>query len=75
VGELKANGFGLYDIHGNVREWNEEILKNDTKRASMRVTRGGAWHHAAAHCAVSNRHRYVPVTRHNYIGLRLAKVP
>jgi hypothetical protein len=75
VGELKANGFGLYDIHGNVREWNEEILKNDTKRASMRVLRGGNWNSPAAYCAVSNRTAYVPVTRYYFIGLRLAKVP
>jgi hypothetical protein len=75
VGELKPNGFGLYDIHGNVREWNEEMLKNATTGASERLTRGGAWNLTAAYCAVSNRTRYVPAYRTTNIGLRLAKVP
>lgn len=75
VGELKPNGFGLYDIHGNVREWNEEILKNATTWASERVSRGGNWNALAASCAVSYRYRNVPASRHNTLGLRLAKVP
>ncbi|MFN4261003.1 MAG: formylglycine-generating enzyme family protein, partial [Gemmataceae bacterium] len=75
VGELKPNGFGLYDIHGNVREWNEEMLKNATTGAPERVHRGGSWSNAASNCAVSHRPRNGPATRTNSIGLRLARVP
>jgi formylglycine-generating enzyme required for sulfatase activity len=75
VGELKPNGFGLYDIHGNVREWNEEMLKNATTGAPERVSRGGSWNNTAAHCAVSPRYRLVPAHRHINHGLRVSRVP
>ncbi len=75
VGKLKPNGFGLYDIHGNVREWNEEMLKNATTGDSERVHRGGFWGSSAANCVVSTRTHYIPAHRNYIFGLRLAKVP
>jgi formylglycine-generating enzyme required for sulfatase activity len=75
VGELKANGFGLYDIHGNVREWNEELLKKADIGAPERVNRGGNWNSPASNCVVSARSRYGPAPRFNHVGLRLARVP
>ncbi|MCE9531963.1 MAG: formylglycine-generating enzyme family protein, partial [Planctomycetes bacterium] len=75
VGEKKPNGFGLHDIHGNVREWNEEILTNATTGAPERVSRGGYWNDTAGICAVSSRYRPGPASRYNYYGLRLAQVP
>jgi formylglycine-generating enzyme required for sulfatase activity/acetyl esterase/lipase len=76
VGEKKPNAFGLYDMHGNVREWNEEMLTNPTTGAPERVTRGGNATNPAATSAVSHRTRYSPAshTKQSY-GLRVVRVP
>ncbi len=75
VGEKKPNAFGLYDMHGNVREWNEEMLTNATSGAPERVYRGGFWYYPAGTCAVSSRNRLGPAYRSSSSGLRLARVP
>lgn len=75
VGELKANAFGLYDFHGNVREWNEEILKNNDSGAPECVYRGGYWYSPASSCTVGSQYRLGPGQPLNSIGLRLAQVP
>ena len=71
VGGKKPNAFGLYDMHGNVREWTEEILTNDTTGAPERVARGGYWNGS---CAVNSRYRNGPAIRSSSLGLRVAKV-
>ena len=75
VGEKKPNAFGLYDMHGNVREWNEEMVTNATTGAPERVHRGGHWRDPAGACAVSYRYRAGPAYRSSLNGLRLARVP
>jgi formylglycine-generating enzyme required for sulfatase activity len=75
VGELKPNAFGLHDMHGNVHEWNEEMLSHGTTGAPERVIRGGYWHHPASICAVISRYRWAPTSSHNINGLRLARFP
>ena len=54
-GQFAANAFGLYDMHGNVREWTQDswresydLTPQDGRPASeghssMRVTRGSHW--------------------------------
>ena len=75
VGEKKPNGFGLYDMHGNVREWNEEMLTNAATGSQERVNRGGFWNILAVNCAVSHRTRFGPAFRYFYYGFRVARVP
>ncbi|MGZ3314986.1 MAG: formylglycine-generating enzyme family protein [Caulobacteraceae bacterium] len=61
VGAFRPNGFGLYDMHGNVWEWTEDCwndeygpaLPRDGKPATTgdcagRVLRGGSWEDAAS---------------------------
>ena len=56
VGSFSANGWGLYDMHGNVREWVQDCWNDSYEGAptdgsawlfgdccSMRVFRGGSW--------------------------------
>ena len=58
VGSYEPNGFGLYDVHGNVLEWVEDCWHDDYNGAptdgsawtsgsdcSRRVLRGGAWYY------------------------------
>ncbi len=56
VGSFSANGFGLYDMSGNVVEWTADYYEKDYYRNSplknpagpksgkFRVIRGGGWH-------------------------------
>ena len=75
VGEKKPNSFGLYDMNGNVYEWNEEMLTNAATGAPERVIRGGSWYHTADNFTVSYRFRLGPASRNLHWGLRLARVP
>src|SRR5262249_43117290 len=49
VGSFNANGFGLFDVHGNVWEWIEDcdfdvaLADNSGMTCSSRVLQGGAW--------------------------------
>ncbi len=89
VGQKKANGFGLFDMHGNVWEWCEDDWHDNyngaptdgrawkpadiSARGSYRVLRGGGWNTSAVDCRSAVRGRYSPGLRIGNLGFRLAR--
>ncbi len=87
VGSLGiANGFGLYDMHGNVWEWcmdnwheNYSGAPNDGSAweggdSRYRVLRGGSWNDGGHLCRAANRYRNSPDFRSFDLGFRLVLV-
>ena len=90
AGELKANPFGLHDIHGNVWEWVQDGWDASWYRqfqekpainpsspfsaGSQRVFRGGGWYDTAFGCRSPNRLAVVPSFRFFNVGFRLSVV-
>jgi formylglycine-generating enzyme required for sulfatase activity/serine/threonine protein kinase len=74
IGEKRPNGFGLYDMHGNVREWTEDVSL-DKPGGSERVLRGGAYLHPAFFCASFYRYGFAPGGHYPDFGLRVARTP
>ena len=86
VGTKKANGFGLYDMSGNVWEWCWNWFTNSydaeaeggsdptgSLAGSSRVFRGGSWYGSSDYCAVSCRYDYGPYYRFNSLGFRVVR--
>lgn len=75
VGSYKPNELGLYDMHGNVWQWCEDLFGGgEPTFASYRVNRGGSWGHGTGDCRASRRSGAPPWARDYYVGLRLARV-
>jgi len=85
VGGKRANGWGLYDMHGNVREWcadwhapgyyavspAEDPIGPDS--GTTRVLRGGAWTDRPVVLRSGFRDCVKPVTRRSVSGFRAAR--
>ena len=69
VGQKKPNAFGLYDMHGNVSEWCEDLFG---VVYSCRVYRGGSGNDFSLYCTAGFRYRYSPDIRYYNLGFRLA---
>ena len=78
-----ANGFGLYDMHGNVREWCLDTWHKNYNDAPpdgrvweggdtrYRVLRGGSWFGYANNSRAANRVKNLPDFRADYYGFRV----
>jgi eukaryotic-like serine/threonine-protein kinase len=72
VGSYAPNKLGLYDMHGNVWQWCEDLWE---KGGSVRVNRGGGWLLGGTFCRTALRNRNAPTYRGLNLGFRLARVP
>ena len=85
VKKKQPNGYGLYDMSGNVWEWcwdRYDTLPNPLPEdysgaasGSNRVIRGGSWDGNAGNAARASRFIYFPGTRTIILGLRLVSRP
>ncbi len=89
VGRKAPNGFGLYDVHGNVWEWCEDVYDErfygKAESASLdpvsrvgsenRVFRGGSGVGVARRCRSSDRSWSPPAGRSSGIGFRVIYFP
>ena len=82
VGSFPPNGFGLYEMHGNVWEWTQDwwtpslagavdgspMLDGDYE---TRVIRGGSWAHPPENAGCSTRGHARKNSRNPFTGFRL----
>ena len=84
VGSFAENGYGLFDMHGNVAEWCSDLytdrsngVKTKPKGAALgaaRGLRGGSWYNFAFNCRSSCRYCENPDYHYDYIGIRLVSL-
>ena len=86
VGQFPANGFGLHDMHGNMREWVEDCWHDSYAGApadggawltdgncGSRVLRGGSWYSNPRNLRSADRSWGGTGNRYPNVGFRVAR--
>lgn len=86
AGSFPPNGWGFYDLVGNVWEWTNDWFQQDYYKTSPRenpmgpetadekVLRGASWYNKPDVAWTATRDRYAPTVRLDYNGFRVVKV-
>ena len=85
VGSFKPNGFGLYDVHGNVYEWTADCWNDNLKWAPAdggawrwgdcrrRTIKSGTWDNSPFNIRSANRAGLAESVRAANVGIRVAR--
>ncbi|PKL17985.1 MAG: hypothetical protein CVV49_08295 [Spirochaetae bacterium HGW-Spirochaetae-5] len=82
VGSYEPNNFGLFDMHGNVREWcwdwyNSSYSSDDSPKGaesgSHRVIRGGDWESRGLMLRSAKRQYMIPSEKDKTTGFRVCR--
>lgn len=85
VGSHPANGFGLYDVHGNASEWVQDcwndavdgvpadVSPRQSGECNYHVIRGGSWAHDIANSRIDARFKAPASGRGRLDGFRVAR--
>ncbi|MEH2049844.1 SUMF1/EgtB/PvdO family nonheme iron enzyme [Nostoc sp.] len=87
VGKFLPNAFGLYDMHGNVYEWCQDVYNDNYQDApnngnawligndnNIMLLRGGSWFQDARLCRSANRGKSARTDRKDDGGFRVVAV-
>ena len=81
AGSGRANGWGLYGMHGNVSEWCRDWMGGYPSEAvtdpggpasgTKRIGRGGNWFLSAVYCSSAWRGQAPPGYKSSHVGFRI----